>query len=112
MDQVSHYRQLIEELLMARANNRSANDPIRSQTVFDREGDHYQIVNLGWKDNNTRIYGCSIHVDIIGDKIWVQHDGTEDAIAEELAERGVPKREIVLGYHAPNVRKYTEFGLG
>ncbi|WP_287521266.1 hypothetical protein [Okeania sp. SIO2C2] len=26
---------------------RSPNDPIKSQTVFDRERDHYQLVNLG-----------------------------------------------------------------
>jgi hypothetical protein len=36
-------------------------------------------------------------------KIWVQHDGTEDAIADQLVEKGVPKQEIVLAYHAPNV---------
>ncbi|MGD1700213.1 XisI protein [Dapis sp. BLCC M229] len=81
MDKLDLYRQLIQELLTARAKLRSANDPIKSQTVFDREGDHYQLINLGWKDNNTRIYGCVIHVDIIDGKIWVQHDGTEEAIA-------------------------------
>jgi hypothetical protein len=45
-------------------------------------------------------------------KIWVQHDGTEDAIADQLVEKGVPKQEIVLAYHAPNVRKYTDFAPG
>jgi XisI protein len=45
-------------------------------------------------------------------KIWVQHDGTEDAIADQLVEKGVPKKDIVLAYHAPYVRQYTEFALG
>ena len=52
------------------------------------------------------------HVDIIDGKIWVQHDGTEDVIADQLVEKGVPKQDIVLAYHAPNVRKYTDFALG
>ncbi|MEQ8957450.1 MAG: XisI protein [Coleofasciculus sp. C2-GNP5-27] len=112
MDKLDWYRQLIQDLLRARAKLRSPNDPIKSQTVFDRECDHYQLVNLGWKNNNTRIYGCAIHVDIIDGKIWVQHDGTEDAIADQLVEKGVPKQEIVLAYHAPNVRKYTDFASG
>ncbi len=64
-----------------------------------------------WKDNNTRIYGCVIHVDIRNDKIWIQHDGTEEAIADQLVEKGVPKKEIVIAYHAPNLRQYTDFAI-
>lgn len=112
MDKLNLYRQLIEESLLERAKLRSANDPIKSQTIFDRDGDHYQLVNLGWKNNNTRIYGCSIHVDIIDGKIWVQHDGTEDAIADTLVTKGVPKQDIVIAYHAPHLRQYTEFAVG
>ncbi len=111
MDKLGLYRQLIQESLTERAKLRSLNDPIKSQTILDHEGDHYQLVHLGWKDSNTRIYGCVLHVDIIDGKIWVQHDGTEDAIAEELVRRGVPKQDIVLAYHAPNVRQYTEFAV-
>jgi XisI protein len=112
MDKINLYRQLIQESLTARAKLRSPSDPVQSQLVFDREGDHYQLVNLGWKKNNIRIYGCAIHVDIIGDKIWVQHDGTEDAIADELVAKGVPSQDIVIAYHSPFVRQYTEFALG
>ena len=70
MDKLDLYHQLIQELLTARPKLRSANYSIKNQTIFDREGDHYQLINLGWKNNNTRIYGCSIHVDIIDRKIW------------------------------------------
>jgi hypothetical protein len=112
MDKLSVYRQLIQESLLERASLRSSSDPIKSETIFDQEGDHYQLVHLGWKDSSTRIYGCLIHVDLIDEKIWVQHDGTEDAIADQLARKGVPKQDIVLAYHAPHVRQYTEFAVG
>ncbi len=111
MDKLTLCRQFIQDALLERARSRSPNDPIQSQTIFDREGDHYQLVNLGWKDGSTRIYGCALHVDIIDGKIWVQHDGTEDAIAEQLVEKGVPTQDIVLAYHAPHVRQYTEFAV-
>ncbi|MHC5819580.1 MAG: element excision factor XisI family protein, partial [Nostoc sp.] len=31
---------------------------------------------------------------------------------DQLVARGVPKQEIVLAYHAPSVRQYTEFAVG
>ncbi|MCZ8120861.1 MAG: element excision factor XisI family protein [Microcystis sp. LE18-22.4A] len=42
----------------------------------------------------------------------MQHDGTAAAIADKLVARGVPKQDIVLAYHGPHVRQYTEFALG
>ncbi len=112
MDKLSLYKQYIQELLTERAKLRSPNDPVESETIFDTKSDRYQLVNVGCKDSSTRIYGCVLHVDIKDGKIWVQHDGTEDAIADQLVARGVPKQDIVLAYHAPHVRQYTEFAVG
>ena len=112
MDKINHYRQLICSLLTQRASLRSPNDPVKSQTVFDLQSDRYLLVHVGWKDSITRIYGCIIQVDIIDDKIWVQYDGTEEAIADELVDNGVPKQEIVLAYHSPYMRQFTEFAIG
>ncbi|MEG3933319.1 MULTISPECIES: XisI protein [unclassified Microcoleus] len=112
MDKVSLYRQYIQELLTERSQRRSPSDPVSSETIFDLVKDRYQLVNVGWKNGSTRIYGCVIHVDIKDGKIWVQHDGTEEAIADQLVARGVPSQEIVLAYHAPHVRQYTEFAVG
>jgi hypothetical protein len=111
MDKVSIYRQYLQELLTERARLRNPSDPVTSETIFDTKNDRYQLVNVGWKDNNTRIYGCVLHADIINGKIWIQHDGTEEALADRLVDRGVPKQDIVIAYHAPNLRQYTEWAL-
>ena len=50
-----------------------------------------------------------MHMDIKDGKIWIQHDGTEIGVANELVELGVPKEDIVLAYHAPYQRVYTGF---
>lgn len=59
MDKLNLYRQMIQRLLTARAKLRSGSDLIESQTIFDTTEDHYQLVHLGWKDSNTRIYGIT-----------------------------------------------------
>nr|WP_228043418.1 XisI protein [Desmonostoc muscorum] len=57
-------------------------------------------------------YGCVLHLDIKNEKIWIQHDGTEGGIADELTNRGVPKQDIVLAFHSPFKRQFTEFAVG
>jgi hypothetical protein len=50
-------------------------------------------------------------LDIIGDKIWIQHDGTSPGVAEELVEAGIPRDAIVLGFHPAYVRQHTGFAV-
>ena len=109
MATVEKYRQLVKELLEARVWTRP---DVETQTIFDTERDHYQLVNVGWRKDSHRVYGTVIHIDIKDGKIWIQWDGTEDPIADELVERGVPQTDIVLGFQAPYKRQYTGFATG
>ena len=52
-----------------------------------------------------------VYVDIRDGKIWIQHDGTGDGIANELLAAGVPHEKIVLAFHHPHKRKYTPFAV-
>ncbi|MBD2551735.1 XisI protein [Limnothrix sp. FACHB-708] len=53
----------------------------------------------------------TIHIDLQQGKVWIQYDGTEVGIANELVERGIPKEEIVLAYHSPLMRQYDGFAV-
>ena len=77
---------------------------------MDLECDCYQIVYMGW-ENRVRLYGCSIHIDIKDNKIWIQNDNTEVGIANELVHQGVCMSDIVLAYQAPYLRQFTEFAI-
>lgn len=68
------------------------------------------LMHVGW-DRGRRIHGSLVHVDIINGKIWIQRDGTEQGIARELAQAGVPKEDIVLGFQPAEDRPYTEFAV-
>ena len=78
--------------------------------VLDEQNDHYHLLTVGWH-HNERIRGTILHIDIKDGKIWIQHDGTEIGIANELVEMGIPKEAIVLAFHAPYRRQFTEFAV-
>ncbi len=110
MDKLEQYRKCIQNLLSKYIATPIANGEIESQTVFDLQQDHYQVMNVGW-DGNRRVHGCVLHLDIKDGKIWVQQNTTELRIAHELAAMGIPKEDIVLGFQVPYVREYTGFGV-
>jgi hypothetical protein len=81
-----------------------------AKTVFDEAADAYLVVVEGWQDVR-RLHGCLAHVEIKGDKIWVQQDGTEHGVAAELLAAGIPKDSIVLGFKSPQSRGHTQFAV-
>ena len=100
MDRVKQYREAIQALLKHYGNITSRYEEIERQIIFDREHDHYQLVNLGW-DGEHRIYGCVIHLDIKDEKVWIQQNMTEIELIDELGKLGVPREDIVIGFHSP-----------
>jgi XisI protein len=110
MDKLALYRQYIQSILTQHCQLEPVVDGLETYTVFDTQGDHYQVVSVGWEEG-ARMYGCLIHIDLKDTKIWIQYDGTEYAVANELIDRGVPAQDIVLAYQAPYARKYTEFAV-
>ncbi|MFZ9738716.1 MAG: XisI protein [Prochlorotrichaceae cyanobacterium] len=111
MDRLEEYRNWIQEVLRDYGNIKPANGEIQVFTCFDVDQDHYQVFHAGWNQYK-RIFGVLIHIDIIDEKVWIQHDGTELGIANVLVEKGIPKTDIVLGYHAPVMRQYDTFAVG
>ncbi|MGK7891718.1 MAG: XisI protein [Leptolyngbyaceae cyanobacterium] len=110
MDKLEHYRQVIRKILNNHTKVAYKNSQIKFETVFDNESDRYLLMILG-RENKRYEHGCLIHIDIINGKIWVQRDGTELGVANELVEAGVPKDNIVLGFKSPERRKDTEFAI-
>ena len=106
---VDEYRTYIQEL-MQRYSSYKEDKEVETQLIFDREHDHYQLLYTGWREEE-RIYGCVMHMDIKNGKIWIQYDGTDFDLANELVSMGVPKEDIVLAFHPPYKRPYTGFGV-
>jgi hypothetical protein len=111
MDKIVQYREIIKKLIVDYVNEAPTRDDVERQMIFDTEHDHYQLVNVGWR-NRHRVYGCVLHFDIKNEKIWLQYNGTEIDFAEELIKQGVPKQDVVIGFHSPFMRQFTEYAVG
>jgi hypothetical protein len=110
MARVEEYRGHIQQVLKKYGAYKPAYGDVEVEVICDIEGNHYQLVSVGWHGQE-RIYGCIAHLDIKDGKVWIQHDGTEVGIANELVELGIPKQDIVLAFHAPYKRPYTGFAV-
>jgi hypothetical protein len=111
MVKLEKYRTDIEHVLRDYSRYKPAYGNIEVQLLFDEKHDHYQLNNVGW-NKDLRVFGCVLHLDILNEKIWIQYDGTEDGIADELVALGIPKEDIVLGFHSSDKRQYTGFAIG
>ncbi len=78
MDNMSTYQQVIETTLREYASVPYAHGDIQ-KVVLDRPNNHYLLVNVGWQDDR-RIHGSIIHIDIIDGKIWIQRDGYNEMV--------------------------------
>ncbi|MBV9848344.1 MAG: XisI protein [Armatimonadetes bacterium] len=110
MDTVEHYRQLIEKVLSEYAAIPYPYGDLRHETVFDRDRDRYLLMTVGW-ENGKRVHYTLAHVDIIDGKIWIQKDGTEEGIGEELMAAGVSKNKIVPGFRSEARRRDMGFAV-
>lgn len=111
MEKVINYRHIIQDILTAHSHIQPAYGEIEMGLLFDTARDRYQVLRSGWLQKK-RVYGVLIHIDLKGETIWIQSDGTEVGVANELVEQGIPKEDIVLAYHSEFIRQYDGFAVG
>jgi XisI protein len=83
---------------------------VKNRAAFDPETDQYLIISEGW-DGTNHLHSILVHIEIVNAKVWVQYDGTEDGVTEDLLSAGISKEDIVFGFHEPEVRKHTGFAV-
>jgi len=110
MDPSLKFREIVKNLLLDYAKIKPAYGQFDSRVIFDDERGSYALLEFGWL-NKGRVHDSLIHIDIVKDKIWIQQDNTEEGIAYELVEAGIPKDKIVLGFRTEDVRPHTEFAV-
>ena len=110
MDKLTHYRQIIKRVLSQYVElaQQTPSPGVESFLIADEQNDHYMLFSLGWEQRQ-RVRNFRVYVRLHNNKIWIEYDLTEEGIATDLLEAGVPKEDIVLAFHAPEMRPYTEF---
>jgi hypothetical protein len=112
VDKLNHYRILLKQIMQQHADLMNS-QPVPGEEVncvFDEQRDHYLLLKYGWPRGKHAHY-TKLHARIHNDKIWIEEDMTEEGLACQLVEAGVPKEDIVLAFHAPEMRSRTEFAV-
>lgn len=110
MGSLDQYRKIISTVLQEYYNIPYSYGDLERRFIISKDDNNYLLITLGW-NNDQRVHGCLVHIEIINDKIWIHRDGTEDGIANDLVAAGIPKECIVLAFHPPEIRPYTEFAV-
>jgi hypothetical protein len=112
MDKLNRYRAIIKNILsnLVEQERQYEVPGIEPLMIADDARDQYLLFNLGWSERR-RVRQVRVFLRLLNDKIWIEEDLTEDGIATDLLEAGVPKEDIVLAFHAPEMRPYTEFAV-
>ena len=90
--------------------NRRPEPGQETEVVLDETHNRYLLHTIGWQGTK-RVWNTTLYVRIRDEKIWIEIDGTENGLATDLLEAGVPKEDIVLAFHHPEIRPYTEFAV-
>jgi hypothetical protein len=107
---LDRYRVVIQEIIAKQAAIKPANGDIEPIGICDTRGDHYMVMALGW-DRTRRVLDPLIYLRIHQGKVWVEEDGTDANVVEQLLAAGIPATDIVIGFHHPEERAYTEFAV-
>ena len=113
MDKIEKYKNLAKQIVLKVAGQANISKRgISTKIIIDDERGQYLLYHDGWREA-MRVYGCFLHLEVAENgKIWLQYDGTDLVIGEQLIAQGVPKSDIVVGFHAPFMRQDTEYALG
>ena len=110
MDTLAQYRAIIQQELKEYTEIPYAHGDLKCRLIISEDRNDFLLITQGWEDD-LQVHGCLVHIEIIGDKIWIHRDGLEDGIASDLLRAGISKSQIVLGFHPPDVRPFTEFAV-
>lgn len=108
MDKVSRYRQILQQMISHYAEHPPSHGEVETVPIYDLHQDAYLLLDVGW-DQTGRVYSVVLHLSLREAKVWVERDGLESGIAQELLAAGIPQEDIVLAFYRPERRAMIDF---
>jgi len=110
MDKLDAYRRILQQIVGRHAEYLPSHGQIETMPIADTSRDQYLLMDVGW-DRTGRVHAVVFHLRIHDGKVWVEWDGTEQGVTQELLDAGIPKEDIVLAFYRPERRSFTEFAV-
>lgn len=107
MDKIKKYKNILRNEMEHQASLSFGNaSDLHRHLVIGQDENEFILVLKGWQDEIYR-YGIIFHFEIIDNKVWLHENNTDLDIGTKLAELGIPKSDIVLGF-VSNLEKTIE----
>lgn len=112
MEKLENYKSLIKKVLYyyIELENKHPEPGFEYFLVADDVTGNYLWKTIGWEKSD-HVDLTTVYIRLKNDKIYIEEDWTEEGIATDLLREGVPASDIVLAFHEPAMRKYTEFAV-
>lgn len=113
MDKSIAYQELIKKtltdyhLLTREPSLKHPDDDVVEHLIVDDDHQRYMLFRVGWWESK-RVRSAGVYIHLEHGKIWIEEDWTEDGIASYLLAAGVPREDIVLAFHPPELREEFE----
>lgn len=103
MDKLTRYKYILEGIVNRFAENQPSHGQIATFPIYDPKRNHYLLVDVGW-DNTGRVHELAFHARLENGKVWIEWDGTEPSLSDELIAAGIPPADIVPAFYRPEYR--------
>ena len=108
MDKLNCYREILQRIVKQHAQYGPHDYKLITLPICDTQTDNYLLVDVGWGPTG-RAHWVIVHLRLSDGKVWIERDGIEYGIAQDLLAAGIPKEDIVLAFYRPERRALTGF---
>lgn len=110
MDSSIKYKSIVRSIIEEYGSIKSPSSAITPQIIMDEDRGQFMLLASNWHDDS-RSYGPYLHLQVNNGKVYVQYNGTDIHIAQELVAKDVAKDDIVLEFQAPYKREHTGYAI-
>ncbi|MGH9837431.1 MAG: element excision factor XisI family protein [Blastocatellia bacterium] len=106
-EKVNEYKRICRQIVERHAAMLGEPASVESLAVCDHESGNYLLMDIGWYPKE-RAHYVTVHLRIKDGKVWVEYDGIEYGIAQDLIEAGIPEEDIAWPSDERDHKKLAE----
>ena len=111
MDRLKKYNKILQFFFTEKAaiQNRQKSG-LKAHLVINKHQTDFVLLKMGWVQK-LFVHTVVFHIEIKNSKIWIYEDKTAIDVAKILIEKGVEKKDIVLGFLFPTLREFSDYAV-
>jgi len=111
MDRIKKYSKILQNFFEKREQiqNRQSNG-LKGHLLINGSKTDFILIKMGWRQK-LFVHAVVFHLTIKNNKIWIYENKIDIDVAKILVEKGVAKKDIVLGFLSPTLRGFSDYAV-